>query len=242
MLNTQKTGKPVETVDSGGETPLEKLQNLIIPQPSISLKSGEVCFYEGPAQSYHSKNVVTGYKGGNAGVSVRIAKGVSVHTGGSERKAVRQKVAEKYNGSFYITNKRLILIADKYGFVVSIPTILQMQFRKDGMVVHTSSKQHSFLSSDITRIKEIIDLMNASYSDQEGIPYTPVATQGGTPNNTPEKVHSKKTYRICGKIMYALAIISLLIGIPTFAVGGVIFIIMAAIFAWIGKKYSDKGR
>lgn len=42
-----------------GNTPMEKLQNLVIKDPNINLKKGEVCFYKGSAQSCHIKNVVT---------------------------------------------------------------------------------------------------------------------------------------------------------------------------------------
>ena len=148
-----------------GNTPYEKLQNLIVKYPNINLQKGEVCFYEGYAQSYRKKNVVTGYKGAGAGVSVRIAKGVSVHTGGSGRQAIREDVSEKHDAQFFITNKRLLLLADKYGFTVRIQSILQMQFKTDGMIIHTASKQHTLLSNDIEMIKAIIGLMNDAYKE-----------------------------------------------------------------------------
>lgn len=149
-----------------GATAYEKLQNLVIQDPNINLQKDEVCFYSGTAQAYHKKNVVTGYSGRSAGVSVRVAKGLSVHTGGSGGKSIRGDVVEKYPGRFYLTNKRLILLAEKYGFAVSIPKILQIQFRSDGIIIHLESKQHTFLTQDVERIKAIIGLMNEVQSEQ----------------------------------------------------------------------------
>lgn len=157
---------PPDPIVFEGSTAYEKLQNLVIQNPDINLQKDEVCFYSGPAQAYHKKNVVTGYSGRSAGVSVRVAKGISVHTGGSGGKSIRGDVVEKYPGRFYLTNKRLILLSEKYGFTVPIPKILQMQFRNDGMVIHMASKQHTFLSQDVERIKAIIGLMNEAQTEQ----------------------------------------------------------------------------
>jgi len=152
-----------------GETPYEKLSNLVIHNPSITLQKDEVCFYEGTAKSYHKKNVVTGYKGNGAGVSVRLTKGVSVHTGGSGKQAIRQDVIDTFDGQLFLTNKRVILLAEKYGFVISIPKILQVIPRSNGIVFHVDSKQHTVLTDDSKYICEIIKLMNSAYEDQENV-------------------------------------------------------------------------
>ena len=143
-----------------GDTAYEKLSNLIIKTPPLSLQKDEVCFYFGKAKSYHKKNIVTGYKGNGAGVSLRITKGVSIHTGGSGKQAIRQDVIESYNGQFFVTNKRFILLADKYGFSVSIPKILQVQRFRNGFTFYLASKQHTVLTDDVEYIAEIMNLMN----------------------------------------------------------------------------------
>lgn len=147
-----------------GETPREKLSNLIIPNPSINLQKEEVCFYQGKAKSYHKKNVVTGYKGNGAGVSVKVAKGLSVHTGGSGKQAIRQDVIDTFPAQMFLTNKRVILLAEKYGFTISINQILQVEPHSNGIVFHTSSKQHTVLSDDSKYICEILNLMNDAYN------------------------------------------------------------------------------
>lgn len=51
------------------------------------------------------------------------------------------------------------------------------------------------------------------------------------------KKHSAKTYKTCSTLLYILAIIALIIGIPTFIAGGFIFVIIALFCIWLGRKY-----
>lgn len=148
-------------------TPYERLQNLIIKDPSLSLKPGEVCFYEGKAVAYHEKNVVTGYKGGGAGISVRVAKGLSVHTGSGAKQAVRENVAEKYSGTFYITNSRLVLLAPKYGFDIPVNKVSSIRNFNDGIEIYSRGKCYSVLTKDMKLIEDIMELMNTAYTEQE---------------------------------------------------------------------------
>lgn len=53
------------------------------------------------------------------------------------------------------------------------------------------------------------------------------------------KKHSSKTYKTCSTLLYIIAIIALIIGIPTFIVGGFIFVIIALICIWLGHKYGS---
>ncbi|GFO85119.1 DUF4236 domain-containing protein [Anaerostipes butyraticus] len=51
------------------------------------------------------------------------------------------------------------------------------------------------------------------------------------------KTYSPKTYKICGIIMILLSLLCLMIGLPTFAFGGLIFVIFAIISFCIGRFY-----
>lgn len=148
------------------KTPREQLYELIIESPDINLKKGEVCFYQGPAQSCKKKTVVTGYSGGGAGVNLRVAKGISIHSGNNSKKAIRETITEKYPGTFYITNYRLILLAEKYGFNASIPTIIQLKQHSDGFILYQTSKTNIFLTKDVKIISEILNLISTAYKQQ----------------------------------------------------------------------------
>lgn len=53
-----------------------------------------------------------------------------------------------------------------------------------------------------------------------------------------KKEYSAKTYKVCSIIFYIICAISLLIGIPTFSMGGFIFVIFAAVCLYVGICYS----
>lgn len=142
------------------------MQKLVIKKPSISLKDGEVCFYQKRASAYNVKNVVVGRKSGSAGVTMRLAKGVSIHTGNSASENIRQNVGEHFEGTLYITNMRIVLLAPKYGFDVSIPKISSLSQRKDGFQVYSGAKCHNVLTSDVKQIIKILNLMNQAQTDE----------------------------------------------------------------------------
>ena len=166
----------------------EKLAKLIIKNPSISLKEGEVCFYQGTARSYNVKNVVTGYKSAGLGTSIRVAKGFSIRTGGGGRQAIREDVSEEYDATFYITNMRLILLASKYGFEIKTQDVTSIKNYIDGLEVYSKGKSYMMKSNDIPNILKIINLINNGYNEQEGLPIN---------ENTEvqENVNSNKNYQ-----------------------------------------------
>ena len=109
-------------------TPLEE-----IPAPNLALRPGERCYIMEQVIAAKPKNVVTGYTGGSGGISVRVAKGVTLRSGSSKGRAVRQTVLEKYPGTLYITSQRVILNSMKYGFEKPIKNFSSFQLYKDGV-------------------------------------------------------------------------------------------------------------
>ena len=138
----------------------EKINMLIEKTPSISLLENEVCYYEEKAKAYHEKNVVTGKTGAGAGVSFRVAKGVSMRTGSGASQVVRGNVSEVFDGTLYITNFRIVLLAPKYGFDLHISKITQLLYKTNGFQVYVGSKCFSVLTDDIKTIQELILFMN----------------------------------------------------------------------------------
>ena len=141
-------------------SPEEKLQRLIVAAPQISLNEGEVCYYCKTASAIHQKNVVTGRTSGGAGVSFRVAKGVSVRTGGGSSQVIRENVNEYFEGTLYITNIRIILLAPKYGFDLYISKITQLLYKDYGLEIFSGSKCYQVLTADRDNIQELVELMN----------------------------------------------------------------------------------
>lgn len=160
-VSPQKEQLPAPSPPVSSKPPMEQLSEMIIQHPDVNLKPDEVCFYRGRAQSAKKKTVTTGYKGGGGGVSFRIAKGVSVHTGKSKREAVRETVTEKYPATLYITNMRVILVAEKYGFSITFPSILQVKRYADGFVLFQTSKSYTVYTNDVNSVFHIFELINA---------------------------------------------------------------------------------
>ena len=142
-------------------SPEEKLQRLIVEAPHISLNEGEVCYYCNTASAIHQKNVVTGRTSGGAGVSFRVAKGVSIRTGGGNSQVIRENVNEYFDGTLYITNIRIILLAPKYGFDLYISKITQLLYKDFGLEIFSGSKCYQVLTADRDNIQELVELMNS---------------------------------------------------------------------------------
>ncbi len=95
----------------------------IVRYNGFMLQNQEIILYVAPASVYNDKEKVVGYTGSSAGVNVRVAKGVSVRTGGSGSKAIRNNVREYTNGDLIITNKRVVFTASKNSFEMKINKI-----------------------------------------------------------------------------------------------------------------------
>ena len=140
-------------------TQAEKLQRLVISNPTISLQTGEECYYQYEATAYHEKNIVTGHKSSGAGVSFRVAKGVYARTGGGVSQVVRENVGEYFDGMLYITNFRVVLLTPKYGFDIPLSKITQIENHYDGFQIYSGAKCHSLLTIDVLTILVILKLI-----------------------------------------------------------------------------------
>ena len=81
-----------------------------------SFEEGEVAHYYAPATKIVTKNKAVGRTGSGAGVRVRVAKGVSVSTGGGSSRTVYGEVTETYSGAIVLTNRRIVFIHNQAGF------------------------------------------------------------------------------------------------------------------------------
>lgn len=145
----------------------EQLTKLIISNPSISLKKGEVCLYEGEAKAMNARLVTEGGDSVGAGFTWRISKHFALHSGGGKSKKVQKTVIDEYPGKLYLTNQRMILLAPKYGFEASMQNINRLENSEDGFVVYINAKPHYVGTPDMEQIVNIINLLNQSYLEQQ---------------------------------------------------------------------------
>lgn len=132
---------------------------MIVKEPGIQMNEEEVCFYSGPAKGFQDKEKVVGYTGGGAGVSFQIMKGISVHTGSSARKAIRENVRDYSDGTLYLTNQRVLLLATKYGFSIALTKLAQVS---DGFLrlFAQNGKAYSVMPDEYNKVMKVMSLMS----------------------------------------------------------------------------------
>ena len=143
----------------------KEVEVIQIVNPSLVLKDGEICYYQGIAKSYNVKNIITHYKsvGGYAGI--RIMKGVTVGRTESTRVPVREDVEETYPAKFYITNKRMVLIADKYGFDLDIKKISSVEMFRNGFKFTYKDKPRYVITNDYNYISRLCTQLASIVTD-----------------------------------------------------------------------------
>lgn len=87
-----------------------------ISYDKVLLQDDEIIVYAVPANSFTEKEKTIGYERGYSGASMRVAKGLTIHAGGSKGAPIRKMVRDYHNGDFIITNKRIIFFSIHSGF------------------------------------------------------------------------------------------------------------------------------
>lgn len=119
-----------------------------IINPSLALKEGEICYYSGKAKSYNVKNIITRYQSVGGFAGFRIMKGISVGRTQSTRVPIHEDVEETYPAKFYITNKRIVLIADKFGFDLDINKVSSVDLFRNGFKFTYKDKPRYVITND----------------------------------------------------------------------------------------------
>ena len=117
---------------------LRQIQSGVLPtcHTNIILKKGEVAHFSYFADLIEERAVRGRYQGGSAGVSFRVAKGVSFRVGQSRGTyhSDREPVAVS-SGKLIVTNKRIIFDGDKKGFNITIGQLLSYEVFDNSILV-----------------------------------------------------------------------------------------------------------
>ena len=111
----------------------------------IVLKANEQAYFNATADLLTSTERVVGHKGSSGGVSVRVARGVSVHSGSHTSTPIYGRVQKTYNGQFVITNERIIFINALKGFEVAVNKITAITPYNDGICIQAGSKAYKIM-------------------------------------------------------------------------------------------------
>lgn len=152
---------------------IQAIQNGRIPNiqtTNLNLSNGENCCYMDKAYTFQDKTITTGYSGKRNGVSIRIAKGLSYHTGGSGSKAIRETQRTTYNGILYITTKRVIFTSEKNSFDKAFDKITSIQEVKDGLIIQIGSNTYSIVTKTHTEFMKVFNLLKNTQINGSIIP------------------------------------------------------------------------
>jgi hypothetical protein len=111
--------------------------SLPVVQSGIRLYQGETVHFSATGELLESQTV--GYRGGTAGVSVRVAKGVTVRSGSIKGGAIKDMVVVA-SGEFAATSARLVFAGNLKSFDVKLGKVNHIEKLDDGLIVHADGK------------------------------------------------------------------------------------------------------
>lgn len=144
----------------------DKLDEIELQNVSMKLKRDEACYFEGEGVAYHTKDVVSGYRRSSYGRSMRIMRGHSVHRSNGHSDVVRQTVRTPYPGRLFITNERIVFLAERYGFDIGFDKLSNITMYNEYLEVFSGSKFYRVFTPHTVFIRDLITLMNICHEDQ----------------------------------------------------------------------------
>lgn len=123
---------------------------------SLVLEPREKCHYQAAGTRLITTRRVTRYEGGSRGVSVRVAKGLTLRGGSSRGRPIREDVTDRYPGEIAITNKRIAFLGSR-GFEFKLEQITAIDYYADAIAFQVRSSRYVITSPEIDYIQIIID-------------------------------------------------------------------------------------
>ena len=112
-----------------------------VSSPAI-LKKNEEAYLSLPNITLSEPRAVRVSKSAGTGASFRVAKGMTVHSGGGQSRSVsHDEIMAIDKGTFVITNKRIIFVGSKKSVNIDLKKILAINIFKDGISIQRENKQ-----------------------------------------------------------------------------------------------------
>lgn len=134
-----------------GILPVMKTDNII-------LTKGEECHFAERAILVKEK-VTKRYEGRSNGVSIRLSKHVTYRTGQNRGKPVEEVTQEKTKGLVYVTNKRIIFMADKNAFDKKYSTLTGCTPFSNAVKLQFGTKTFTLMVPDGGAIGNVITMI-----------------------------------------------------------------------------------
>ena len=147
------------------QTAGDRLDEIELHDISMKLHPNEACYFEGEGFSCRSKNVVSGYKRSSYGSSMHIMKGYYLHKSHGQSDVIRKTVKTKYPGRLFITNERIVFLAERYGFDISFDMLSNISVYNKYFEVFAGSQFYRVFTPHTSYIRDLISLMNICYEN-----------------------------------------------------------------------------
>lgn len=139
----------------------------IIHNTPVILAPGEVAHLSLNATRLITKNKAVGRTGGGSGVSFRVAKGVSVRTGGGASKTIYEDVTSTYKGMLIVTNQRIIFINSQQGFEHKLSSVSSLFVDKANVELQVKSKSYTFIVAGAAILQTVIHALTNGSNNRE---------------------------------------------------------------------------
>ena len=150
----------------GNQTASHKLDEIELHNISMKLRSGEACYFEGEGFSCCTKDVVSGYKHSSYGSGIRVMRGYSIHRSNGQSKVIRKTVKTEYPGRLFITNERIVFLAERDGFDIGFDKLSNITIYNKYLEVFAGSKFFRVFTPHTAYIRDLITLMNICHEEQ----------------------------------------------------------------------------
>ena len=131
----------------------------VLPGVPVVLGEGEVAHFFGPARRYITKTKAVGRTGSGGGVSVRVAKGVSLRTGGGASQTVYNDVTDSFVGQVILTNRRIVFLAKQNGFDCKLDAISAITPEGDRLMIQAGAKTYRLTVDRLGHFAKALDMV-----------------------------------------------------------------------------------
>ncbi len=111
----------------------------------IVLKDNETAYFNSSANLITSTERVVGRTGRSSGISVRVARGVTLHSGSSSGRPIYGRVEQTYKGSLIITSNRIVFLNPLKGFEVKTDKITAITPYSNGIGIQAGNKSYTLV-------------------------------------------------------------------------------------------------
>lgn len=138
---------------------LSAIDTLSLPpivSPRLFLKKDEVAYIEQPATLTITENKVVGTTGRSSGVSMRVAKGMYVRTGGSGGRKIYDDITTTYDGILSVTNQRISFMQERKAFEIQLSKLTNTTSDDKTLILQQGNKSYALLTDDADIIECLI--------------------------------------------------------------------------------------